>query len=278
MLKPLKQGKVIAGIRYTRAGLPKPYVSDKIPDALRVDALWMALAADPPVKPHCVARAMQLLNVAAIRGEMRDGAFSSVCKTRFAPVINKSLPTPGRPIKEEYGIAALASLFVDSLQNNMPVMNQGATAQAIERLRTAFGSADGDSFETVKDVTAGACVSSGTISVSGSTQAQLRSYAQILINRQASHLRSTMAIIFQLFNEKRIRAGVFEISPNVISGGMAEVNRIAVAARELLVDYYSDCETTYKLGVTVLQGAVTTEEPAAAATTAEPEEEEENAE
>jgi hypothetical protein len=257
MLKPLKEGKVLGGIRYTRAGLPKPYVSDKIAGPFRVEALWAALASDPPVKPHCVARAMQLLNVAAIRGEMRDGAYSSVCKTRFAPIQTKSLPTPGGPITGEYGIAALASLFVDSLQQNMPVTNTGALAASLQKIRAAFDSAGGNTFEEIMDSKAEACVGTpGSISVSGSVQARLQTAARTLMNRQATHLRNTMYLIFQLFNEQRIRSGIFEIHPNILAGGMEEVNRIAVAAREMLVDYYSDCEANYRLGTDALAGYV----------------------
>ena len=45
---------------------------------------------------------------------------------------------------------------------------------------------------------------------------------------------------------------VFAINPEVLRGGMPEVNRIAGIARNLLMKYYSGCESTYNDGLTIL--------------------------
>jgi hypothetical protein len=73
-----------------------------------------------------------------------------------------------------------------------------------------------------------------------------------LLNRQATHVRNSMTILFKLFNERAVRSGKFEISDYVQNGGMAAVNQLAEETRNMLVQYYGDCEQTYKDGLFVL--------------------------
>ena len=261
LLKPAKEGKVRSGAQYTRQGIPKPYTSEKIPPQLRIDGLWSALAKDPPVKAHCVARALQLLNVAAIKGSMSNTDFTSVCNTRFPYITDKSLPARGRPIVEEMGIAALANLFVDGLQNNIPLITDGPKyGEFLKKLRMSFygyeslsETPETRSMSEIVDQPMPMCEGRNTITVSGTLRSGLRSTAVKLLNRQAQHLRSVMALIYRLFNASKVKGGVFEIHPDIMAGGMDTVNRVATDARELLIQYYSDCEETYKDGVLLVQ-------------------------
>ena len=66
LLKDVTEGQSTSGIQIDREGRPKPYESEDIPEEYKVKKVWDALVKDPPVKSHCVARAVQLLNVAAI--------------------------------------------------------------------------------------------------------------------------------------------------------------------------------------------------------------------
>jgi hypothetical protein len=62
-----------------------------------------------------------------------------------------------------------------------------------------------------------------------------------------------MQIIQLLFDMKSIvGAKVFALNPNMLRGGMPEVNRIAALARDLLMKYYSGCESTYRDGLKIL--------------------------
>jgi hypothetical protein len=40
-----------------------------------------------------------------------------------------------------------------------------------------------------------------------------------------------------------------------MKGGMPYINKVAAEARELLIDYYADCETGYNKGLAVLRQA-----------------------
>jgi hypothetical protein len=257
LLKPAKSGQGRVGARYTREGLPKPYVLSGVHDLMRVDTLWNALIKTPPVKAHCVARALQLLSVNGIRGDAT--AFSSICNTRFQLVVDHSLPGLGKPIIEEHGIAAMASLFVDGLQNNMPLVTNDAKYQEfLKRLNMAFYG-----FKTLEDTPQPAdmagitdhplssiCVANGPIQVNAN---KLRSIAMQLINRQKKHYTAVMSLIYRIFDGNKVKAGAFEINPAIMSGGIEAVNRVAVDARELLINYYSDCEETYKQGVILVK-------------------------
>jgi hypothetical protein len=61
-----------------------------------------------------------------------------------------------------------------------------------------------------------------------------------------------MGILFELFDEGAVRAGRIEISKYVEQNGMVAVNQIAERARNLLADYYGNCENKYKEGLMLL--------------------------
>ena len=253
------------GIDFTREGLPKPSESLDIPDSMRISGIWKALAKDPPVKAHCIARAVQLLNVAAIRGSETNEAFSSICRVKFPYAKDGSLPPAGQPITEEYGILALATLFVDKIQGGSPLITDGEKYKEFrkkfkfffERLQQAQleGLVSPDKLSDINEkLMPGICEghTADKVKVQGSILYELRSKATQLINRQGQHVQASMAILFKLFDERAVRAGRFEISAYVQENGMQAVNQIAEEAREMLLNYYGDCELTYKEGLFAL--------------------------
>jgi hypothetical protein len=73
-----------------------------------------------------------------------------------------------------------------------------------------------------------------------------------LFARQYAHATKCGEIINRLFRIQRDKdSGYFQISlsPNLIKGGFPELNNINYDTRELLMKYYTDCETTYLHGV-----------------------------
>jgi len=255
-----------AAIRYTREGFPEPLDSDKIPPEMRIREIWRALAKDPPVKAHCVARAMQLLNVAAIKGLTTNEGFSSMCNVKFAYATDGSLPPAGKPITESYGIQALSMLFVDNLQGGFPKITATEQYKTFRKRFKLFFERYGQSRSlenvgepaSLSDVTEyampGICEGHTTdrIQLERDMISQLRSITSSLISQQESHLRSAMGILFELFDENAVRAGRIEISKYVEQNGMVAVNQIAERARNLLADYYGNCENKYKEGLMLL--------------------------
>jgi hypothetical protein len=243
-------------------GKPKPYDSQTLPEAFKVQRLWKALAKNPPVKSHCVARAMQLLNVSAIRDPASGEKYSSVCNVNFPYIKNNSLPTPGRDITGSEGIYATALLFVDTLggPNFMPkVTNSPAFNEFKKTLRDSFervaSAAVPDNLSDIKDRMIPKCQGRGDrmeILDRGLSEF-LRGKANELVRQQMQHVASVMRILFKLFDETELRRGGMKINTNILTTGMPALNALAEEARNLLIAYYSNCEKTYNEGLVRIQ-------------------------
>jgi hypothetical protein len=245
------------GIKYTADGVPKPHNSETINESLRIKWLWDALRKDPPVKAHCIGRAMQLLNPTALKnGDFKD-AYTSVCKTKFAWTQNGSLPKPGQGITSSLGIKALSVLFVKLIDGNMKIdPNDGKFNQFkknfkeyFERIDTRIPGQDTvpSNMDDIKDLLLPGCQGKdGPIDINASDASTLSGYTNSLISRQEQHLRASMEIIYMLFDERAVREGKYALSSYVIERGMEAVNEIAERARIMLSEYYGDCEKYYR--------------------------------
>jgi len=245
------------GIKYTADGIPKPHNSETISDSLRIKWLWDALRKDPPVKAHCIGRAMQLLNPSALKnGDYKD-AYTSVCKTKFAWTQNGSLPKAGQGITSSLGIKALSVLFVNLIDGNMKIdPNDGKFnefkknfKEYFERIDTRIGGQNSvpSSMDDIKDLLLPGCRGKDApINLTASDASTLSGYANSLISRQEQHLRASMDIIYMLFDEAAVREGKYSLSNYVIERGMEGVNEIAERARIMLSEYYGDCEKYYR--------------------------------
>jgi hypothetical protein len=252
------------GIQYSSKGIPEPFDSSSMPQQLRIKELWNALAKNPPVKAHCSARALQLLSAAGITGEA-GAKYSSVCRVKFPYIVDRSLPSveQGKALTTDYGIYALAMLFVDTIEHGMPQITD-----AVE-FRT-FSQNFNDFFRGYEGIPAEPATSLDRMQNSmlpfceghekdiidltndRGTLSTLQSKVRALQNRQAQHVQSTMLLIFRLFDETAIRAGRMEFNINILNGGIRAVNAMGVEARKLLIAYYGDCEKTYKEGLVLL--------------------------
>jgi len=79
---------------------------------------------------------------------------------------------------------------------------------------------------------------------------KLRSVSNSLLQQQKQHIGVALNLIFKLFDRDEIqRNRRFAMSRLIIEGGMEAINRIAVEARTVLLQYYKGCEGTYRQGV-----------------------------
>ena len=251
-----------SGIQYTREGLPKPFDSEDIAEDLRVKRLWKALAKDPPVKGHCVARATQLLSVAAIRGNLGEDAFSSACRLSFRYQRDGSLPKPGESIASEHGLYALATLFVEGLEAGAPkIVDTAKYKEFLRNLRFTF-----EKYPTLdmtpvpmklSEITERlipTCEKVGdnriTIPKRSAIGQDLRRIANTLLAKQAAHVAAAMTLIFKLFDRNSVvNKKSFALNPTILTGGTPAVNAVAAEARDLLLNYYKGCELTYREGL-----------------------------
>lgn len=237
------------------------------------------------VKPlgHCIARGLQLLRSAPFKDEPN---MSYICKPKFletSRITNEGIktttsrsgiPEPGDKLRESPGISALAQLFYDTilLGNNQLQISETSKRQYIDFITVMsqlFGdqrmkSADAetkvkDGIMEVQDIrdrdlckALPADVSREQLTVSSSVSKQVYQKVGQLFQRQLKHASECGMIFQRLFAIQRDpRTGVVQISlsSNIIKGGFPEINRINYDARELLINYYKDCETTYLHGM-----------------------------
>jgi hypothetical protein len=267
----------IKGLKITRAGLVEPYDSNQINDSLKVKKLWQAMAKDPPIKSHCVARAVQLLSLEAIKGNMKAPAYSSICRLSFGYQKDGSLPTPGKPVIEESGIYALSLLFFEGVKDSSPyIMDPAAYKEYLRYLKYLFERYP--SIDMIKDVPSVAgkvqdpdaipaklsdirekalnlCKDRGDarIAVPRDLAGNLRSVTSNLFSQQKAHFQKALALIFSIFDQNSIeRDKKLKFNARIVSGGMPEINRIANETRNLLLQYYKGCELTYRDGLLMI--------------------------
>jgi hypothetical protein len=249
-----------------KKGIPQPYDSETLPDALKVKKIWQALAKDPPVKSYCVARAVQLLNVSALRNTTSEEGYTEACNMKFPYVKEDYVPEVGASVQSVAGIRAVELLFYDLIENAMPGIKDSVRYQGfLRQMRSKFDAPGSSALQevvqtdTLKSVVekspafcADGSATDGKIPVRGEAVRKLRSQATRLLNRQEEHLPKVMVLLFKMFNKRALEAGRFEFLAEFLAGGMPAVNRLAEEARELLVDYYGDCESLYKEGLGML--------------------------
>jgi hypothetical protein len=95
----------------------------------------------------------------------------------------------------------------------------------------------------------------------------VRSVAKKLKGRQEQHLANALNIFYRLFQKGNLQGSVLKLNERIWSGGMKEVDRIAEKARDVLIEYYMDCESIYNEGVQMVGQMVSPEAPVAVAAT-----------
>jgi hypothetical protein len=81
---------------------------------------------------------------------------------------------------------------------------------------------------------------------------QMRLHARKMIEYQITHTGNVVKILKKLFLIP-VKPGMpLQIHPNVAKFGIEEVNRIGLEARNLLIEYYSQCEGQYRQAVEVM--------------------------
>ena len=267
----------VKGFQYTREGLVKPYDSDQIKSQLRVKKLWELMAKDPPIKSHCVARAVQLLSVDAISGNLSKQAFTSICQMKFPYVEDGSLPTPGEPIIGSAGVYSMSLLFFEGLENGAPkLLDSGEYKDYLRYLKYLFERYPSEDdikdepvvpgqvrspaatplkIDDIRETTLGLCKDAGgaRLSLPRDLAGELRSVTQALFSQQRAHFQKAIGLVFSIFDQNSVEIEKkLKFNRRIITGGMNEINRIAAGTRDLLREYYKGCELTYRDGLLMI--------------------------
>lgn len=235
-----------------------------VSEGLHTKLLLDAFRQTTPVKAHCVSRALQLLSEAGLQSQFPKEVYSSICKTKFLSD-NHSLPPGGEKITKEYGIYALAQLFYDTLQGTSPSISDSTREQYntfLIKMKFMFEESKDTSTkqQLLSDVKnklpssiCGDDAKDKTFKITNRDLIRkLRIHASNMINYQITHTANVTNILRKLFLLPIDSGKPLQLHPNVKKGGMEAINLIAAEARNVLINYYSQCEGMYRQGVEIL--------------------------
>lgn len=235
--------------------------SAAVSEGLHTKLLLDAFRQTVPVKAHCVARALQLLSDTGLQAVFPKEVYSSVCKVKFLSD-NRSLPATGDRVTKSYGIYALAQLFYDTLRGSTPAISEATREQYnsfLQKLAFVFEETKRQpvSIDDVRSkAPSGICGTENQdhlLKVSNrDVIRQMRVQAKQMIDYQINHTAGVTNILKKLFLLPIESGKPLQIHPNVKKYGMEEVNKIAGEARELLIEYYTNCEIMYRKGAEIL--------------------------
>ena len=234
-----------------------------------INAIYSNLTRHRP-QGHCIARAMQLLDT-----QVQDKkSISHICKIKFMDGSRSGLPEKGERLSTSPGLSALSLLFYDVITIGTPQLNIGATdihlgkqtslAQYIDFMKIMARRFMKDSEDSKTDMTTMTLdkilnqrdkyvcdiskINDNDIIVSDTMRGIVEKTVTALITQQIKHAGKCMEILEKLFQITKNQAGaVINISlhPALINRGFSYLNLINHQVRQLLIDYYSNCEKTY---------------------------------
>lgn len=222
----------------------------KVPDQLKMPGIWKSISRSPPIKAYCVSRALQLLSPSALYDIPKSGrAKTSICNPSFSLIKTGSLPDPSKDVRETPGILALNLLFFDKIMGATPKINEPEKYKKfINYLRILYneqGVPVNNSGPIRNTLPGPLCKEQGSLYTKDAEMIRiLQEGAQTLLKRQSEHTAAVTLLIKKLFYITD--SGAIYFNPIIQKGGLEEVNRVAAEARDLLIDYYKDCERGYR--------------------------------
>jgi hypothetical protein len=299
-LKSLVEGEVTG---YTTE-LSKSMSETGVAEELRLARTIQNLTKTKPYG-HCIARALQLLRSAPFKDQPGLSSICkakfiesvSTSSNGSKTVVSRSgIPLPGTSLDSSPGLAALSQLFYDTIQQGSIKVGVEKTAngkpssldQYIEfmtKMAKLFGDTTegagtprspesyiksglkGISNRRDKELCEG--IAPNDIVLSSKNSQLVYKYVKDLFRIQYEHAGKCGGIFKQLFDIQRDKGSnrfKISLSDNVLKKGFPEIDRINNAARLVLIDYYSKCETTYLFGMKTVLDAKRRQQPPVAST------------
>ncbi len=251
-------GEKISGYEYKRKerkSLEKNLPDDFPEKRFGIKKLASILKDSKP-KAYCVSRAIQLLSPEQYYKDIPNPARTRICNSSFA--LADSSPILDKSVGEVKGLFYLEKLFYDKIVGSIPKISDSLLPQhqtfmnelkALYEPKTTEIQKKELDFLSIKEEEPILCQSKGR----GVYQTRdkevintLRGYVGQLLNRQREHTGNVVRLLSELFVISTTEP--LQLQPSVWKKGMPEIERIASKARELLMKYYNDCESTYQQG------------------------------
>ncbi len=241
----------------------------EVSEGLHTKTIVSAFTRATPPKAHCMARALQLVSDSGLQAAFPPEIYSHLCKTKFM-TDTRSLSPAGERITKEDGIYALAQLFYDTLRDATPQISAKTQEQykafttkmkfvfeETKNTKATFPNARRNPLDSiVNKVPTGVCDASTLDKSLKITNRdlirQLRDNVRKMIQYQIAHTANATNLLKKLFLLPMESGKSLQIHPRILKNGMDEVNAIAEEARELLIDYYSQCEILYRSGAEII--------------------------
>ena len=255
-------------------------------EELRLARIVQNLTKTKPLG-HCLARAMQLLRTLPLKGEdavsnickSKFLEYTTTTASGTKTIISRSgIPEPGASLDTSPGLAALSQLFYDTIKEGTPRViigtdpGPGPDKKSSLQLYLEFMKKIGSLFEGEdflnkpnEDVVKSGLIGirnkrdnewcrgiSGSVTVPTNKVGNIYNFVNQLYKIQIKHAAECGKIIKLLFNINRDKfSGRYKISlsDNIIKKGFPEIERINFIARDLLIKYYTNCESTYLTGM-----------------------------
>ena len=240
----------------------------EVAEGLHTKTIVSAFTRAMPPKAHCIARALQLVSDSGLQSQFPKEIYSHLCKTKFM-VETKSLPPAGERITKEDGIYALAQLFYDTLKEATPTISQATQEQYqsfVTKMKFVFEESKDTKYsiagrknplsDVVNKIPTAVCDKASSdkiIKIENRDLIRLlRDNVRKMVLYQINHTASVVKILKKLFLLPIESGKSLQIHPRVLKLGMEEVNSIAEEARNLLIEYYSQCEVLYRSGAEII--------------------------
>jgi len=232
-----------------------------VPDGLKTTSILARLRQVPKPLAHCVARSLQLLNIDALSSpRIPTEIRTSICKIKFE-ASQGGVPDIGTAITSAPGISALQQLFFDKIAANKPAMSDDSAASYqtfVKKMAEQFGenpSAPTIYLGSVINKMDKACIGAPTkkdkiLTVKDPNSINLaRQSVQTLWRLQIEHDKKVIEILSKLVVVTKIPGNGIKIglNPLILKTGNPGVAIIAKEARELLIKYYSNCESAFRI-------------------------------
>lgn len=227
---------------------------------------------------HCVGRALQLLTTIPSLSSIRDTeskATSSICDLKFS---KDYIDTPsGVSLSETSSMSSLANLFYDTITMGYPKPDLTIGGDSMKEyvlfikqmselfMDKHFSEADikskpEDALKEIKPKESIVCDKDSSRKIILDNKfAMTYIYPQVqeLFRTQLVHAASCAKIFGQLFDIRK-EGGQYKIriNPTVLSRGISEIDRLTKITRNVLITYYSNCETIYLKGVMNIENAI----------------------
>lgn len=233
-----------------------------VPDGLKSSSLLARLRQVPKPLAHCVARSLQLINIDALSSpRIPPEIRTSICKIKFE-ASQGGVPDIGTAITSAPGISALQQLFFDKIgAAGKPTMSDDSAASYqtfVKKLAEQFGenpSSPTIYLGSVINKMDKACIGAPTkkdkiLTVKDSNSIRLAQQSvQTLWRLQIEHDKKVIEILSKLVVVTKVPGNGIKIglNPLILKTGNPGVAIIAKEARDLLVKYYSNCESAFRI-------------------------------